>query len=491
MSALPPDVAKVDFGRLDAESDDNLREYFVDTGAFRRLILGEKQFVVGRKGAGKTALFRQAQNALREVKITPIPIEFADYAWNTHRAIQELGLPREDLYKSSWVFTFLIAACIAWKSSKFSHVREEATAIYRKIYGTEDIGPLNVLIDKLRKVRRIDLPSIDGVGSLGGIEMASESEGTHLARAANAWNPLLLDLARRVAHHHRVTILVDRLDDGWDGSDDAKTMLAGAFKAAREINLKLDIKGGPRSVVIFLRSDIFNQIQFNDKNKISQDIEQLEWNNEALVQVVEARISSSVGGPRQGAWDRVFDKQVMRQGASIRSYILKRTMKRPRDIVAFAQCCKESALVSMHRSVATSDVYDAEVNYSRHIYRELVDEMHKQVPEYENLFQVLSKVAYSRFGFQDWLTAARQIRPDLAAEEGRAMLLTLFEYGVVGRGKVGGSGGGSAVEYVYDELFRNVSLDGDIVVHPSLRKHLKMKDRRTDSIDGEDAQDAD
>jgi superfamily II DNA/RNA helicase len=47
----------VDFGNVDAEGETNLSEYFVDTGVLSRLISGRKQFVIGRKGSGKTALF--------------------------------------------------------------------------------------------------------------------------------------------------------------------------------------------------------------------------------------------------------------------------------------------------------------------------------------------------------------------------------------------------------------------------------------------------
>jgi len=53
-------LAAVDFGVLDAESEKNLSGYFVDTGVLAKLASGQKHFVIGRKGSGKTALFRLA-----------------------------------------------------------------------------------------------------------------------------------------------------------------------------------------------------------------------------------------------------------------------------------------------------------------------------------------------------------------------------------------------------------------------------------------------
>ena len=249
-------------------------------------------------------------------------------------------------------------------------------------------------------------------------------------------------------------------------------------KAAREINLKLNIPRRPPTVVLFLRLDIFNELQFNDKNKISQDIEYLDWDDKSLVEIVNARISRSLGVQRSKAWDYVFSNKEMRQRASIRSYLLKRTMNRPRDMVAFATFCRDAAVKAGHRMVETSDVYDAEKRYTTHIYNELCDEMHKQVPHYPNLFQMLNKLGYSRFRMSEWLEATRKVKPGGSEDAARAYLRTLFDFGVVGIPKVGGQGGGSAIDYVYDDRFSEPSFDGEIAVHPSLHVHLKIKDRR-------------
>jgi hypothetical protein len=478
MQSILGQISRVDFGRFDAESDQNLRDYFVDTGSFKRLLEGQRQFVIGRKGAGKTAIFRQAQATLRDQSNVPVPIEFSDYAWENHKAVKELGCTAEDTYKSSWVFTFLMAACCAWRRSRHSHVRREACDIYQQIYGDEDVGTLNLLFDKLRRIRRLDLPKINGLGSLGGIELEKAPDGNHLARTANVWNQALMDLAKRVIHHEHTSILVDRLDDGWDASAESKAMLAGALKAAREVNLKLNLPNRPSTVVIFLRADIFKALEFNDKNKIAQDIEYLDWDEKSLLEILNARISRSLGIQRSKAWDLVFSSKEMRQRASIRSYLLKRTMKRPRDIVAFATFCKDAAVKAGHRVVETTDVYDAEKRYTKHIYDELVDEMHKQVPDHALMFQVINRVGYSRFRFVEWMEAVTKARAGADETTGREFLKTLFEYGVIGTPKVGGHGGGSAVEYVYEDRFNEPAFDGEIVVHPALHAHLQIKDRR-------------
>ena len=50
-------VKELDFGRLDAESDRSILNYFVQTGSVEEIKEG-KYLVLGRKGSGKTAIFK-------------------------------------------------------------------------------------------------------------------------------------------------------------------------------------------------------------------------------------------------------------------------------------------------------------------------------------------------------------------------------------------------------------------------------------------------
>jgi hypothetical protein len=469
-------IENVDFGRIDAESDAKLKEYFVDTGVLRRLARGERQFVIGRKGSGKTALFQQADSTFD--RVTLIRLEFSDYAWEKHKAIKELGLPDENAYTASWLFTFLMAACKEWRKSPDKSVSKPADEVYLRVYGKEDPGTLELLVDKLRRLRRVDLPNAGDLGGLGGFELEELPEGATLARAANVWNERLLQLASDLFPKAPVTILVDRLDDGWDASEEIRNMLAGAIKATRTLNLRFGVEGLPRPVIIFLRSDIFAELRFNDKNKIGGDTEYLEWNDFALLNVINARIAKSLDIPHENAWENVFSPEQMRQRAFISSYLLKRTMQRPRDIIAFCIYCREAALKEGHERVETSDVYEAERAYSRHIYDELVDEMHKQIEDVATLFKSLRLLGYMRFRFPEWVEAVKRISPAAGEVEAERRLKILFDHGVVGVPKVGGKGGGTSFEFVYQDRYLDPSFDGDLVVHPSLRKQLDLKDAK-------------
>ena len=118
-------IADVDFGRLDAEAETNLKTYFVDTGVLQKFRDGAKHYVLGRKGSGKTALFKSATPEVLRRDV--IPIEFNDYPWETHKLIREGGLPSESAYVASWRFTFLAEICRHWmRAATTDELRREA-----------------------------------------------------------------------------------------------------------------------------------------------------------------------------------------------------------------------------------------------------------------------------------------------------------------------------------------------------------------------------
>lgn len=474
MSITPNPLELVNFGEVDAESDTHLTDFFVDTGVLRRMGDGSRQFIIGRKGSGKTALFQQAPTSIKGSQV--IPMEFSDYAWEQHKAVKELGLPAEGTYTASWLFTFLIASCNAWRKSSNKEISKAANDVYEGIFGVENTGALGALFDRLKRLRRLDLPNAGDLGGLGGFELEELSDGSKLARAANLWNQKLLELGDSIYRLEPTTILVDRLDDGWDATPEIKDMLAGAIKAARTLNFRYARANSPRAVLLFLRSDIFAELDFNDKNKVSGTIEYLEWNDDELLQVIRQRIAKSLSVTQELAWEAVFSPDQMRQRAFISSYMLKRTMQRPRDIIAFCKFCRDAAVKEKHHRIETVDIYEGEIGYSRHIFDELRDEIHKQVPDYNSLFKVLRLLGYTRFRLPSWHEAEKRLNPNITQDAAAQRLKTLFDFGIIGVPRVGGKGGGSKFEFSYQDRYLDPNFDSDLVVHPSLRKHLSLRD---------------
>lgn len=472
---MTTNIEKVDFGRLDAETEEHLLEYFVDTGVISRLKNGERQYVIGRKGAGKTALFRRLGHDVLGHDVERL--EFADYSWDAHKILAESGVTPESAYVASWRFTFLMTIIMHWSVHTSGALKNKSRRLVETIYGAESPPWYRLLFDKLRRVRRLDLPGIEGVAELGGIELDEKDNGPVLAASINLWSRKLLGFVKEHYQSRPVTLLLDRLDEGWDATEESKQMLTGAMKATRELNLALANRRVAAPIILFLRSDIFQYLQFNDKNKIGIDIEYLDWSEEGLFSVASARIARSLNCDRESAWGRAFSSKRMRQRANIRSYILKRTMLRPRDIVAFCTHCRNVAVKAGHSVVETDDVYSAEDAYSQHVYNELDDEMHKQLPSARESLQVLRDMEQQRFTLKDWVTALRTRLPSATEQEAIARLRELFDYSVVGVQRIGGKQRGTTFQFVYEDRLLQPNFGAQMVVHFSLKKALTMKDR--------------
>ena len=115
----------IDFGKVSAERDDNLSSYFYDNGVLGNIINSESGFLVlGRKGAGKTAIFKYLSEN-KSSFLTPDDIlisqSFEDYNWNIHAILADTTKSQSMLYKQSWKFVIYAEAINSIsKSSLFS-----------------------------------------------------------------------------------------------------------------------------------------------------------------------------------------------------------------------------------------------------------------------------------------------------------------------------------------------------------------------------------
>ncbi len=103
----------IDLGAVDAESDRRLAEYFVTTPQATAALELRKSHFLGRKGAGKSALFTQLNSLFRKAghnKIRVISLTPNEYAWSALRNYKESGLLPEQAHANAWKFTIAVEA---------------------------------------------------------------------------------------------------------------------------------------------------------------------------------------------------------------------------------------------------------------------------------------------------------------------------------------------------------------------------------------------
>lgn len=499
--AVPNNVlTRVDFEHIEAERDPNLTLYFVETESFTRIFRGHKMYVIGRKGTGKSSIYSAIEALPKSADYSVAGLTFDDYPWQLHNKVKDETRSVDAAHITTWRFIILmeLSKLILKEAEEENNKSEELQELAQFVhdaYGTAQPGLKDLLvslIDRLRRLRKLELPKIGHTGISGGsieFDPLQSSEKALLATIKSVTDRIQ-DTVLKLLSRRFYFILFDKLDDGWDNSLDFKSSMVGLLRASRDLNIESQKRGTALRCVVFLRSDIYESLQYNDKNKAYSDIEQLAWNDKTLLSLINKRIAKSLSlANEREAWEKVFGTETMRQGTTSFRYITRRTLHRPRDLIAFCQECKRTALQNGHDSIRSSDIYEAEERYSERLYNEFLDEMHKQCPQVDKLFEVLRRLGFERFTFDKFESEFHRAGvQDLTPSDA---LKILFDYSIVGVVRIGGSGGGSNLEFKFTHPLIQLDFSREIVVHPGLKKQLKLVERRsripTSDVDSPDS----
>lgn len=463
----PEDLAKIDFGRLDAESDPRLLDYFLVTGTVHKAEQGAK-LVIGRKGSGKTALFTHLRHTLPTVTID---LDLFDYVFEVHKGLTESGLTAERAYVASWKLLIYAAVFGRLRDEMEASLKARGDKALEALGLGENAGMFRPIVNWLKRVRRVDLPTVAGTGG-GGMELGDKQSAVLSAETVR-WLDELEAVLKAEVEVSPVTVLIDRLDDAWDGEQDSLDLIGGAIRATRDIAIAWG-QPAPAPVITFLRTDLWERLSFNDKNKMSQDIIYLDWTPEQLAEVVDLRIHNSLGTALGSGWERAFTTDEMRQRAGARTYMTKRTMGRPRDIVAFAIFARAAAVTNGHARIEAADIYEGEKEYSKHILGELRDEIERHVADYTAVTNSLKTIGKRNFGQDEWTAACKQ--NGLNKADAEQALDQLFEASAVGVHGAGGARGGSGTTFRYQDRHLRSRPEAVLQVHLALVRELSLKD---------------
>jgi len=321
--AVAVTLSDIDFGSADAESDDRLGEYFLATGYVREALTGKKTIFLGRKGAGKTALFKQLPELYRQEgrkELVTIPMSPDQYAWGALKEYKEQGILTEQAHTNAWKLT--LAITIASEITTLDHAWDEKAEravktlaqFLRENYGGDQVDLRNAATKLLTGLKSFNLSAFGfGLGIAG-------KDGNDDRLLTPAVIDQLLDFVGACVAELGVVVLLDRLDDSWDGSQDSKTLLIGLLRAAKDLNTRFKFDGHRGlKVIAFLRSDIYPLLRFDDKDKHRPLEYSITWTADELEEMIARRLPSGV------TVAQILDPDKMRQSTAPFAYVVQRT----------------------------------------------------------------------------------------------------------------------------------------------------------------------
>jgi hypothetical protein len=351
-------------------------------------------------------------------------------------------------------------------------------------YGSRD-PDLTQLFSPSRRLRiRPHLSVVGAVDAGIDLESVPTSELPKLFQEVNSSIAEAISIC--LNPEHNCFVCFDELDKGFDPSDKKYSqMLVGLILAAQSLNSMLRDSGNNASVVLFLRDDIYRILEFEDKNKITENaLSLIEWDAMnspwTLKGLLERRFAATLNDGNPCSWEHVFDEsQPMTGRQSKYQHILDRTFCRPRDAIKFANeilRAYKSRSGDESGKFQNEDIIAARTNFSEYLLKELGDEIFKHIPKHRDYLDLLKSLEALQFDKAEFEEICDR-RPDLL--EGATpgdILRNLFEFSILGYQKTGGVGGGSAFIWRYlDPTIRFDEAAARFRIHPGFMEALGLK----------------
>jgi len=411
-----------------------------------------------------------------------------------------VGVPEEQRFTHSWRYLILLTlAKILLNQDGSQPWNEEALEELDKIerfvvdsYGTRnpDVTQLFTPGKRLRIQPHLKIAGL--VDASVDLESVSVTDLPRLFQEVNRSIADSIAVCLNPAHSYYVCF--DELDKGFDPNDQRYSqMLTGLLLAATSINNAFRQANKKTSVVLCLRDDIYRTLQFEDKNKLTENfMSVIEWDcprtKWTLRNLLERRFSVALDVNGACPWDTVFNEAHEMSGRQTKyKHMLDRTFRRPRDAIKFANEVLRAYKArggSPDGKLENKDMIAARAPYSEYLLKELSDEIFKHVPAYRDYIDILKSLEALQFTREDFDQACVR-RADLLVDGATSLsvLRQLFEFSVVGYQKTGGVGGGS--EYIWRYIDPTIRLDEAATsfrIHAGLMEALGLKKfRRGDS----------
>ncbi len=402
-------------GDADAEHDRLLDTCFVNTGDMDVLqdTNDNRRIVVGRTGAGKTALLRTLKESeSHAIWIEPVSLSLqylSDHA--LLRFFEENGVKLDLFYQLLWRHVFAVELIKAkypegtpttqqkkwWDSvvSRFASAdpkKAQALAYLRKWGET-------IWQDTEYRVKEIITTFERGIHAdaslsilAGGVraQLADTQKAEIIKRGQQVVNGLQIkklgDVIRILAEdvfddpQDSYYLIIDKLDESWVDDKLRYKIIRALIEAVRDFLKVRNVK-----IVVSLRRDLLDRVFRNTRDAGFQEEKYeslmltLQWERRELTEVLNKRVNALVK-------HRYTNKELGHRDllpakirkTDITDFLIDRTLYRPRDVIMFFNSCLDEGTNQSRLNVKR--VVAAEATYSRGRLRSLGDEWSAEFP---------------------------------------------------------------------------------------------------------------
>lgn len=389
-------LQQIEDWKLEAKLEDSER-YFYHTRMVSRILNGQKLYVVGRKGTGKTAISEHLVN-LAEPKLLSVKLTFKNFPFNKLYELQDKGFTQPNQYITLWKYVIYSTVCklMANNPSIDLETRQNLQAIFN-----DDIEhALPNAIERWTGVE-FDLKILGSGIGFGNTKETIEKTSSDWTRRVDVLEKFL---SQQIGAD-KYLIMFDELDEDYKDIIEPEKykqyteLLTSLFKSVQDIRAKFQKhKFFP---VIFIRDDIYDVLQDPDKTKWLDYKIDLEWDEASIKNMLAFRLSRADDKHGQvkvfnKIWNELFEpggvKYGDRQKKSMKpfDYITRSSLLRPRDYVRYLQVCAEFSLEKGHTKIRPPTVAYSDTAFSNYLRSELQDELHGVIPDINRILDIFT-----------------------------------------------------------------------------------------------------
>lgn len=426
--------------KLEAKLEDTTR-YFFHIDIVDKIVAGEKSFVIGRKGTGKTAI---TEHIVKGNKYS----RFA-------KKLSFKNFPFQDLYTlSNDSFTTPNQYITLWKYLIYSSVA-------KLMISNEAID--HIIRDKLKSVYEGDVEQslsrsikrwVSGGFKISILGTGLEATGaSNLQKNETSWIErveTLEDILLKHLDESEYLIVFDELDEDYSNIMDASKsknytdLLTSLFKAVQDVR---SVFGETHKLfpVVFLRDDIYEILTDNDRNKWRDLKVSITWDERSIKELMAFRISKADAQNKKilsfnHAWRMLFSTNPVKYGhqqekkMAIFEYITRSTQLRPRDYIHYLQACAEQAILEKSDKITPAIVTRVDKSFSNYLRSEIEDEIGGILPQIKSILNLFSIVRKQTLNISEFEIAYDEAVKNgiIQNKDADFILNVLFNFSVIG-----------------------------------------------------------
>lgn len=468
------------YWKLEARQENNLK-YFFHTDESNKILNGDKFYVIGRKGSGKSAisefiLSKQDYNIFSE------KLSFKNFPFNELYHLENPKYTSPNQYISIW--KYIIYSNICRLMVKNERIDSDVKKVLEKIYPSSPIKSLSRLIDKWT-MKEFGATILGSGGSVKLERDLSKFGELSWIEKAN----LLEEIIDEYIDDSKYYIIFDELDEDYRDfessteQDKYKNLITSLFKAVQDVKNYFSDKRNIINPVVFLRDDIYSIIRDADKNKWTDFKIDIDWDKEKIKKMIAYRISKSINPHTpvlefSKAWNMIFVNKPVSMGDRQQrqlhafDYITLSTHLRPRDYVKYISVCCEQTLIDNCKTIHPNTVKKVDKGFSNYLKDEIVDEVHALLPEIDKIFSIISQIRKWNFTIKEFQDTYNSYLKKGTIQEQNVdfVLQTLFNFSVIGNRPKNRD----VSFFKYENKEARFNFNENIVVHRGLFKSLQI-----------------